>query len=304
MNRRHVVFGASGGIGSAVIRELARQGREVVGVNRSGNAILPEGIRVEVADAARLDDVRRVMEGATVVYQCLFPAVQDNIIEVAAETGAKLVVANNLYMYDPKQGPMSEKSAHSYSGREGGKFYAEMSEQALTAHRNGKLRATVGQASDIYGPNVRHGIGSDQVFGPIMAGKPANFLGDLDMAHTYTYADDCGKALVTLADREEALGETWHLPNAAPIATRDLLGMVFTELGTEPRIRVANGLLLSTLALFNSDMRRLKREKVYQFTTPWLVDHSKYEREFGADVTPHADAVKTTVAWFREHPPG
>ena len=304
MNGRHVVFGASGGIGNAVTRELARQGREVVGVNRSGEAIVPEGVRVEKADATSVDDVRRVTRDATVVYQCLFPAVQDAIVEVAAETGAKLVVANNLYMYDPLQGPMSEDSPHAYGNREGGKFYAEMSKQALTAHRDGKIQATVGQASDIYGPNVRHGIGRDQVFGPVMAGKPANFLGDLDMVHTYTYADDCGKALVTLADHEEALGETWHLPSAAPIATRDLLGMIFAELGTEPRIRVANGLLLSTLALFNSDMRRLKREKVYQFTTPWLVDHSKYERAFGAEVTPHSDAVKATVAWFKEHRSG
>ena len=66
----------------------------------------------------------------------------------------------------------------------------------------------------------------------------------------------------------------------------------------------ANGLLLSFLALFNGDMRKLKREKVYQFVTPWLVDHSKYERAFGVDVTPHSDAVRDTVAWFKEHPPG
>ncbi len=303
MNGRHVVFGASGGIGNAVIRELARQGRDVVGVNRSGAAIVPDSVELVGADAAKLDDVRRAMKGAEVVYQCLFPAVQDAIIEVAAETGAKLVVANNLYMYDPKLGPMSEDSPHSYGSRKGGKFYAEMGAQAIAAHRSGTIRATVGQASDVYGPNVRHGIGSDQVFGPVMAGKPANFLGDLDVAHTYTYSDDCARALVTLGQQEEALGETWHIPNAAPINSRDLLGMIFAELGAEPRIRVANGLLLRGLALFNSDMRRLRREKVYQFTTPWLVDHSKFENAFGADVTPHVEGVKETVAWFKEHPP-
>jgi hypothetical protein len=56
------------------------------------------------------------------------------------------------------------------------------------------------------------------------------------------------------------------------------------------------------LALFNKDMKNLKREKVYQFVTPWLVDHSKYERAFGATVTPHPEAVQQTVAWFKEHP--
>ena len=108
---------------------------------------------------------------------------------------------------------------------------------------------------------------------------------------------------MTLSQRDEALGEVWHLPSAGPITTRELLGMIFEELGQEPRIRVANGLLLSFLALFNGDMRKLKQEKVYQFVTPWLVDHSKYERAFGVEVTPHADAVRETVAWYQEHPP-
>jgi len=303
MSDVHVVFGASGGIGNAVMRELVRQGKTVRGVNRSGSALGPSGVEMVAANASDIESVRGAMKDTAVVYQCLFPAVQDAIIDVAADSGAKLVVANNHYMYDPTQGPMSETSPHSYGDREGGKFYEEMAEQALDAHRSGKIRATVGQASDIYGPNVRHGIGSDQVFGPVMAGKPANFLGDLDVLHTYTYADDCARSLVTLGERNEALGEVWHLPSAEPITTRELLGMIFDELGQEPRIRVANGLLLSFLALFNGDMRKLKQEKVYQFVTPWLVDHSKYERAFGVEVTPHADAVRETVAWYQEHPP-
>jgi len=299
----NVVFGASGGIGNAVVRELASQGKTVRGVNRSGKAIVPTGVEMVPGDASSIDDVRRVMQGAGVVYQCLFPAVQDAIIEVAGETGARLVVANNHYMYDPTAGPMSEDSAHSYGRREGGKFYAEMAAQAIAAHQDGKITATVGQASDIYGPNVRHGIGSDHVIGPVMAGKPANFLGDLDFLHTYTYADDCARALITLGQRDEALGEIWHIPSAEPITTRELLSLIFEELGEKPKIRVANGVLLSVLALFNRDMRKLKNEKVYQFVTPWLVDHSKYERAFGVDVTPHSEAARQTVAWFREHPP-
>lgn len=303
MSDVHVVFGASGGIGNAVVRELARNGESVRGVNRSGTAIVPAGVEMAAADASNIDDVRRVMQDATVVYQCLFPAVQDAIIEVASETGAKLVVANNNYMYDPTMGPMSEDSPHSYGRREGGKFYAEMAEQAIAAHQSERIRATVGQASDIYGPNVLHGIGSDQVFGPVMSGKPANFLGDLDVLHTYTYADDCARGLVMLGQREEALGEIWHIPSADPITSRELLDMIFEEMGEEPKVRVANGVLLSGLAMFNSDMRRLKREKVYQFTTPWIIDHSKYEQAFGIDVTPHPEAARQTVAWYKEHPP-
>ena len=298
----HVVFGASGGIGNAVIRELARQGKPVRGVNRSGTAIVPPGVEVVAGDAAKIDDVRSALDGAAVVYQCLFPAVQDAIIDVAAETGATLVVANNLYMYDPTLGPMSESSPHAYDGRNGGEFYANLTEEALSAHRDGRIKAVVGQASDVYGPNVRHGIGADQVFGPVMAGKPANVLGDPDVPHTYTYADDAARALITLGERPEALGRNWHLPSAEPITTRQLLDLIFAELGTKGKIRAANGLPLTVMAWFSQTMRNLKREKVYQFTTPWLVDHSDYERTFGLDVTPHPEAVKQTVAWLADPP--
>jgi len=71
----------------------------------------------------------------------------------------------------------------------------------------------------------------------------------------------------------------------------------------EPKVRTANGMLLSGLALFNSDMKTLKRGKVYQFITRWIIDHSKYEQAFGINVRPHPEAVRRTVAWYREHRP-
>lgn len=301
MSELHVVFGSSGGIGNAVIRELSRQGRPVRGVNRSGMAIVPENVELVAGDAENLEDVRRVTKGASVIYNCLFPTVQDAIISAAADNGAKIVLASTLYMYDPTQGPMSETSEHRYGNREGGAFYAKVADQLLGADSSGEVRAVVGRASDIYGPNARHGIGRDQVFGPLRQGKPANFLGDLDLVHTYTFADDCARALITLGERPEALGQIWHIPSAPPVTSRELLNMIFEQLEVEPRTRVANGLLLSGLAVFNSQMRQLKREKAYQFQSPWLVDHAKFEKAFGSQTTPHHDAVKMTVDWFQQH---
>lgn len=94
-----------------------------------------------------------------------------------------------------------------------------------------------------------------------------------------------------------------HEIGAEPITSRALLGVIFEELGVEPTIRVANGMLLTVLAIFSGQMRSLKREQVYQFVTPWLVDHSKYERAFGVAVTPHLEAVRTTVPRHKDHPP-
>lgn len=149
---------------------------------------------------------------------------------------------------------------------------------------------------------MRHGIGRNQVFSPVAAGKAANFLGDLDVVHTYTYADDFARALVTLGENEAADGAIWNVPSANLTTSRALFDMILEELGQELEIRVANGMLLPSLALSNSDMRRLKKETVYQFTTSFLVDSSKYDRTFGKEVTPRQDAVRETVAWFKDHP--
>ena len=46
-------------------------------------------------------------------------------------------------------------------------------------------------------------------------------LGDPDVPHTVTYIEDFGRALAgALGERDEALGEVWHVPNAEPVTMR------------------------------------------------------------------------------------
>ena len=59
-------------------------------------------------------------------------------------------------------------------------------------------------------------------------------------------------------------------------------------------------LLLAGLALV-SPMLRAVREQQYQRTAAWVVDHSKFERAFGAAVTPHSEAIRATLEWFATH---
>jgi nucleoside-diphosphate-sugar epimerase len=48
----HAVLGASGGTGSAVVRELVRRGYRVRAVNRRGDAEVPEGVERRAGDAS------------------------------------------------------------------------------------------------------------------------------------------------------------------------------------------------------------------------------------------------------------
>ena len=51
----HVIFGASGGVGGAVVRELVAQGKRVRGVTRSGKGDVPAGVALVAGDVARTD---------------------------------------------------------------------------------------------------------------------------------------------------------------------------------------------------------------------------------------------------------
>src|SRR6516225_9679088 len=112
----HVVFGATGAIGGAVVGELLREGRSVRAVSRRGRA--PKGAQAMAADAADPSQAAAAAAGAAVVYHCasppytrwpeLFPPLTRSILGAAESSGAKLVFADNLYAYGPASGPLRE----------------------------------------------------------------------------------------------------------------------------------------------------------------------------------------------------
>ena len=55
---------------------------------------------------------------------------------------------------------------------------------------------------------------------------------------------------------------------------------------------------ITGLALGNPTMRAVK-ERLYQTERPFVVDHGKFERAFGATPTPHPEAIQRTLAWHR-----
>jgi nucleoside-diphosphate-sugar epimerase len=50
----------------------------------------------------------------------------------------------------------------------------------MEAHANGAVRATIGRASNVYGPHARRSIVGQGLFQPALSGKPARVLGAPD----------------------------------------------------------------------------------------------------------------------------
>jgi nucleoside-diphosphate-sugar epimerase len=126
--------------------------------------------------------------------------------------------------------------------------------------------------------------------------------GDPDQLHTYSYVPDIGKGLVTLGEREEALGQAWHLPSPETLTTRQFVEMIFEEAGKPARFQAAPRILLRAMGLFNPAIREMI-EMLYEFEEPFVVDDSRFERAFGERATPLREAIQRTVRWYREERP-
>jgi nucleoside-diphosphate-sugar epimerase len=301
----HVVAGL-GAVGRAVIDELVGRGLQVRAIARHSQDDLPQEIEFVEGDILDTEAARRAMNGAGVVYHAasapyhrwpeLLPPLMRGVLDGAAATGARVVYADNLYAYGPVDGPLTEDLPSRATGPNG-RVRATLADQLLEADAAGTVRATIGRASDYYGPRGRQSTAGERLFMPALAGKSAQLLGDPDLPHTFTYLPDFARGLVTLGTHDEAFGQVWHVPSAETVSTRDFASLVFELAGQPPKLQVMPSVLLAVAALF-SPMLRAVREQQYQREAPWVVDSSKFVRAFGEAVTPHREAIALTLDWF------
>ncbi|MFC3749953.1 NAD-dependent epimerase/dehydratase family protein [Paenibacillus sp. GCM10012306] len=269
---------------------------------------VPADVELIHANVGNTEQASEVFKEAAVVYHCAkpnytkwpeeFPQLTKGIMKGAMKAGAKLVYADNLYMYGPSQEAYHEQMLNLAVDSKG-ITRAQMADEILKAHDKGQLRAVIGRGPDFYGPGVLHSIlGGDRVFKKALQGKPAQVIGNIDVPHTHIYIKDFAAGLVNLALNDAALGQIWHLASAETTTTRNLISQVYSQLQTPSKVRAAPNFVFQFMSLFNPFMREM-REIEYIYTTPYVVDHSQYVQEFGNHTTPHAQAIAETIDWFR-----
>jgi nucleoside-diphosphate-sugar epimerase len=314
------VLGASGGIGSAVVRELSTRGYRVRAVSRRGNVpgvidgSTGPAVTPIAADIANAEQLHEAVAGSQIVFHCAapayhrwvaeLPAMTDAVITSATDAGSRLVVADNLYMYGPHihgsgDRPLREDLPYTATGRKG-RVRAAVAERLLAAHASGRLPVTLGRLSDYYGPGGLNTNAGARVFDRARAGKKVRLIGRLDVPHTWAYLPDVARCLVTLAESAPAYGQAWHLPAAPALTGREFLDLVFASAAQPIRTGTVSSAVLRVGGVFNATIRELP-ENLYQFERPYVVDDSAYLDAFGPfECTPHAAAIAATSQWFRQ----
>ncbi len=304
----HVVLGASGGAGNAIVRELHRAGIPVRAVNRSGRTDVPDGVERIAADLTVGAQARRSVEGAEVVYMAAqpayhrwpqeFPPLLAEVVAATAEVGAKLVMVDNLYTYGPGSGTISEQTPERATDRKG-RVRKEMAEMLRDAHRSGRLRVAIGRASDYYGPRADNSGLTALAIAPAARGRTARWIAALDVPHSIAYLPDVARAYVRLGTSEAADGHTWILPHGEPVTGRRFLAAVAAAAGGGVDVRVLSKGALRVAAPFHRPSREILGV-LYQWSAPFVVDDRRFRATFGdIEVTPLGDAVATAVAAYR-----
>jgi len=302
----HVILG-TGPLGQWTMSELLLMDKKVRMVNRTGRVKhLPKGVEVMAGDIRDVSEVTRLTKGAAAVYQCAQPAyhdwvhsfepMQQSIVAGVAINGARLIVAENLYMYGmPTDMPFTEATPYRAHTRKG-KVRQRMTEALELAHNVGKLQVARVRGSDFWGPEDY--AGTPFIFGPIIAGKRATILGDRHRLHTFTYAPDFGRALAIAGTSDQAFGEIWHAPSNPPVTQFELCQLIAAQAGHPGTTRLAETWLIRLLGIGSPLMREMA-EMMYQWKQPFVMDSSKFQQTFGMRPTPMEAAIANTLSWYR-----
>lgn len=302
------ILGAGGAIGVELAKELPRYTEKIRLVSRNPEKV-NTGDELFKADLLNTDEVMKAVAGSDVVYLVAgleyninvwrrqWPVVMRNVVDACLAHNAKLVFFDNIYMYDPQSlNPMTENHTIKPTS-EKGKVRAEIARMIWDAAEHKGLTALIARAADFYGPVMKKQSSflTEGVFKPLYNGAKANWLGNDQYKHSFTYTPDAGKATARLGNTPDAYGEVWHLPTAPnPPTGKQWVEKIAKELNVKPKYRVAPAFFVGIMGLFMPLMRESK-EMLYQYDRDYVFSSEKFEKRFGLRPTPYEEGIKEVV---------
>ena len=306
MSELHVVLGASGALGSAIVHHLVEaEGLPVRAVARDVNKaaeMLPEGVEIVACDVADCEGLLAACRGAGVIYNCVYVPndireVTANALEAARQAGARLVQPSNGLVYGPlRQVPATEDHPQAPTSRRG-MLRKEIEMTLLWAHERGEVAVVLPRLPTFYGAHVR-GTFIGMIFEAAYKGRRATWLGRLDMPHDLVYLPDVAAACVLLALNDQAYGQAWHIPGPGPLTGRAFIERVFAAFGKPPKIGTWPRGLFRLLGLFSSQVAEIG-EVIYQFEQPFILDGKKFAAAYpDFAYTSHDVGIVDTARWY------
>jgi nucleoside-diphosphate-sugar epimerase len=303
----HTLIGISGNIGKLLAQELISKGIKVRGVGRTISQNEKwESVAADVLDS---ESLKKAVAGSEVVYLLVgleystkawkrdWVRLMQNTIDACVATGAKLIFVDNVYMYGQVNGSMTEQTPVNPCS-EKGKVRAEVAQLLIDAFNKKVLRGCIARCADFYGADCSSSMLTVTVFENMAKGKSAQWMGNPDVKHSFTYTPDIAKALFIMGTDARADNQVWHVPTAKNALTgREIVEKTAELTSKKPKITVMGNFMISVLGLFIPILKELK-EMMYQYNSAYDFNSDKFEKTFNVKPTSYEEGLKATVDYY------
>ncbi|HEY4322791.1 MAG TPA: NAD-dependent epimerase/dehydratase family protein [Mucilaginibacter sp.] len=298
----HTILGAGGAVANALTRELANNNETIRLVSRKPISNTNKNISWKKADLLNYAELLEAVKGSTVIYltagliydkniwKAQWPVIMQNVINLAKETGARLIFFDNVYMYGLANGPMTETTPYNPCS-EKGKVRAAIATKLMDEAKAGNIRASIARAADFYGTENKNSFVDMMVLENDANKKTAQWIGDPGKLHSFSYIADMGKAMYLLGQNPDSDNQIWHMPTAQAIPGKQFIEVAARIYAVKPKYFAVKKFMLWAYGLFNKTVMGTV-EMYYQYNHDYIFDSSKFEKAFNFKPTSYEEGIK------------
>lgn len=295
----HTILGAGGPVANALTRQLIDNNHTVNLVSRRPSTFTGNNVSWQKADLLNRTEILNATKGSTVIYLCAglvydkdiwreqWPVIMQNVIDAAKETQARLIFFDNVYMYGPMNGAMTETTPYNPSSVKG-EVRAKIATTLMDEAKAGNIRASILRGADFYGAESMNSFFDMMVLDKFSKGQKGQWIGDAKTKHTFTYVPDAGKAMYLLGQTPESDNQIWHAPSAPAITGKQFIELAADVFGAKPDYSSINKIMLWMAGLFNKTIMGTV-EMYYQYNRDYIFDSSKFEKAFNIKPTTYRE---------------
>jgi nucleoside-diphosphate-sugar epimerase len=306
------ILGSTGIIGTELAKALTSYTTSIRLVSRHPKKVNATD-EIVAADLLNVQQTADAVKGSSIVYltagiqynakiwQQQWPVIIQNVIAACRTHGAKFVFFDNIYMYGPVAGAMTEHTPFNPTSKKG-VTRAAIANMVLDTIKDRLLTTMICRAPEFYGPrNTLSGINA-MLFDNIKKGKKVQWLVDDKVRRTYIYTPDAARATALLGNTPSAYNQTWHLPCTDEyINGKKFIEMTAAIYGKPLPYSVLNKFMVKIGGLFNPYAKEMG-ELLYQYDQDYIFSSDKFKVAFpDFKITSYQQGITEIIADIKSH---